>query len=84
MSLPDDADVTSIFFFFSQRRRLLSCLGVSEHPLVELLTSCPAELLSVSNHQHFKVKTTVSFKSQHSFFFHKKMLSSIFVYNLLI
>lgn len=64
VSWPDDADVTSIFIFL-QRRRLPSCLGVREHPLVELLTSCPAELQSVSNHQ-FKVEPTVT--SRRSFY----------------
>lgn len=65
MSSPDDADVTGNYFLFPQRRRLSSCLGVREHPLVELLTSCPAELLSVSNHQHFKVKPQSWFYKRH-------------------
>lgn len=72
MSSPDDADVTSLsLFVFSlslQRRRLSRCLGVSEHPLVELLTSCVVELLSLSNHQRFKVKAQTRVTAQFLFY----------------
>ncbi|CAB1452769.1 unnamed protein product [Pleuronectes platessa] len=51
MSLPDDDDaaaddddVTDSFLF--TEKTLSGCLGVSEPPLVELLTSCAAESVS--------------------------------------
>ncbi|AWO96232.1 Hypothetical protein SMAX5B_003625 [Scophthalmus maximus] len=39
-----------------RRRRLWSCLGVSEHPLEELLTSHTRSASVCFYHQHFQVK----------------------------
>ena len=47
------------FFSSLQRRRLSGCLGVSEHPLVELLTSCAAESVSTISFSRWNHRRTI-------------------------